>query len=191
MDDSKNKHEVKPLPHNYDGIEELDNPLPRWWLLTFYITIVFAVFYYGYYEIYDGPSSDEYLSRSLENIQDKKSVAKKGETKLLKKYEELIKDEKMMTLAQGHFATKCAACHGQKGEGLIGPNLTDKFWIYSKGKMDGILKAIKEGFPEKGMPAWDALVPAEEQPYLAAYVIRLQGTKPPNPKAPQGQPVEE
>lgn len=182
---------VKVLPHNYDGIQELDNPLPRWWLLTFYITIVFAIGYYGYYEVFSGPSSDESLAHSMQKIEAKKKVeVAKVEAQPVKGFTELIADKEMMIAAKKHFATKCAACHGQEGQGVIGPNLADKFWIYSKGDMEGILKAIREGFLEKGMPGWKDMIPAKDQPYLAAYVIGFRGTNPANAKPPQGKEVE-
>lgn len=189
QDKEKNK-EAKVLSHNYDGIQELDNPLPKWWLFTFYITIVFSIFYYGYYELYGGPSSDKYLSQSLSEIQKKKVSVKETSSETLKSFDELVSNKEMMELGKGHFSSKCAPCHGQKGEGVIGPNLTDSFWISSKGNLEGVLVAIQKGFPDKGMPAWKALIPAKEQPYLAAYVMTLKGTNPPNAKAPQGDKVE-
>ena len=91
---------------------------------------------------------------------------------------------------KGHYAAKCAACHGQNGEGLIGPNLTDKYWIHSKGKAPGLLAAIRKGFPAKGMPPWEALIPKEDHVALAAYVYSLQGTNPEGGKEPQGELIE-
>lgn len=193
MSDDKKKDQtgVEILPHNYDGIQELDNPLPGWWLLTFYITIVFSVGYYGYYEIFNGPDSDQYLAESLKSIKDNQSQAvSKSKEQPLKSYEEMLTDKKKMMVAQAHFSSKCAACHGQRGEGVIGPNLTDAFWLHSKGDIQGLLKAIQAGFLEKGMPGWKDLIPIEDQPYLAAYVKSLQGTNPPNGKAPQGEQVQ-
>ncbi|MEZ4744065.1 MAG: cbb3-type cytochrome c oxidase N-terminal domain-containing protein [Bdellovibrionota bacterium] len=183
----------KPLPHNYDGIEELDNPLPRWWLFTFFITIIFAAAYLAYYEVLDGPSSDDYLSDSmteLMNLQEQTNESNNSDETIDKVDEaKLLADPNVLAKGKEHFIAMCAPCHGQLGEGLIGPNLTDKYWLHSKGDFKGVLEAIREGFPLKGMPAWKNMIPNKEQPYLAAFLISIQGSSPPNPKEPQGTEV--
>ncbi|MBN21221.1 MAG: nitrogen fixation protein FixP [Bdellovibrionaceae bacterium] len=191
MNDSQSDNN-KPLPHDYDGIQELNNPLPRWWLVTFYGTIVFAIFYWSYYELLGGPSSDEALTSKMAVIQKAKE---KEEKKFASKSVELdakvlLKNSAMMKKAKGEYAAKCLACHGAAGEGGIGPNLTDRFWIHSQGDMKGILSSIRTGFPAKGMPPWKDLIPADVQPYLAAHIFSLRGTSPPNAKAPQGEEIK-
>lgn len=176
--------------HEYDGIQELNNPLPKWWLLTFYGAIVFSIFYWGYYELAGGPSSSQELASEMSELKEKR-VQNKPETPENIDAEAIRGDSNAMAMGEKQFVTHCAACHGQKGEGLVGPNLTDKYWIHSKGQPEAILTAIREGFPTKGMPPWGALVPEEAHIPLAVYVTTLRGTNPPNAKAPQGEPVEE
>lgn len=181
--------------HEYDGIQELDNPLPKWWLYLFYATMVFAAGYYGYYELFGGPSHIEQYKSAMENIKAKQAVAKEEQAQEAAavaevSVEDLLKDPKALEVGAGAYQQTCAACHGSKGEGMIGPNLTDKYWIHSKGDGEGVLYAIREGFPDKGMPPWKDVVPAAKHAPLAAFIISLQGTNPANAKAPQGDLVE-
>jgi cytochrome c oxidase cbb3-type subunit 3 len=93
-------------------------------------------------------------------------------------------------LGKENFTAKCVACHGQKGEGLIGPNLTDKYWLHGNGTRKDILVVIRAGVPEKGMPSWGALLKAEEQLSIAAYIYSLRNSNPANAKAPQGVEIK-
>jgi len=177
--------------HSYDGIQELDHPLPKWWVYLFYATIVYAVCYWSYYEFLGGPSHTEQYQAALAKIEKRAATAPISET--LPEdvdVEDLLKDTKALALGMESFKQYCAACHGQSGEGVIGPNLTDKYWLHSKGDYDGIMAAIIDGFPAKGMPPWGDVVPKFRQPQLAAYVISLSDTAPSNPKDPQGELVE-
>jgi len=192
---SKRKYDKPIAGHEYDGIQELNNPLPKWWLATFYGTIVFAVIYFGYYQLGNGPSHDERLANAMARIEGRYEEAKQEAVETAPPVEEIDvaavqADEAAMAVGKGHFDTKCMPCHGVNGEGTIGPNLTDEYWLHSKGGIEGILASFRVGFPEKGMPPWDTLIPAEEHVPLAAYVMTLQGTNPPNPKDPQGELVE-
>jgi cytochrome c oxidase cbb3-type subunit 3 len=175
--------------HEYDGIQELDNPLPKWWLFTFYITIVFSIFYYGYYEVFDGPSHKEQLEASLAEIEKKQAsaTADEPEVEITEELIEKIKnDSKLMALAKSEYEGKCTACHLSNGAGLVGPNLTDKYWIHSKGEVEAILLAIKKGYPDKGMPPWEELIPKEAHIPLAVYVTLFE---PAEGKEPQGELV--
>lgn len=181
--------------HSYDGIQELNNPLPGWWLATFYITIVFGAGYYGYYELMGGPSHDQQLEMTMAAIQAKQKTAEVDQTKSSGGDDNLdlagfLSDVEAMKTGEEHYKARCAACHGQKGEGLIGPNLTDNYWIHSKGKAAGLLTAIRKGFPTKGMPPWEAIIPKKDHVALAAYVYSLKGTNPEGGKAPQGELIE-
>jgi cytochrome c oxidase cbb3-type subunit 3 len=186
-----NNDNDKLMDHDYDGIQELNNPLPRWWLLTFYATIVFSIGYYFYYELMDGPDSDQRLEKSLASLmatQEKlKAEAPKAEDL---DFNAITQNSDQLAKGKEQYTGKCAACHGMNGEGGIGPNLTDNYWIHSKGQPKGILQTIKVGVTEKGMPAWDSVIPADEQAYLAAYIFTLKGTNPANAKEPQGEKVE-
>ena len=178
--------------HDYDGIQELDNPLPKWWLATFYGTILFSIIYWGYYELGRGPSSSEALATRMAAINSSYAVAEEAAMEAAENVDvdALTSDPELLAAGAKGFAEKCAVCHGDAGEGNIGPNLTDKYWVHSQGDMPGIVKAIRDGFPTKGMPPWAALMSAEEQSQIAAYVISIEGTDPPNAKEPQGELVE-
>ena len=102
----------------------------------------------------------------------------------------LLANPDQMKLGKAGYERVCATCHGKQGEGLIGPNLTDAYWIYSKGEFDSILVALREGFPAKGMPPWKDIIPKNEHGPIAAYTLSLQGTNPPNAKPPQGEEVK-
>ena len=83
---------------------------------------------------------------------------------------------------------RCAGgwpCHGQKGEGLVGPNFADEYWIHGGG-IKNVFKVIKYGVPDKGMIAWQAQLKPADMQKVGSYILTLQGTNPPNPKAPQG-----
>jgi len=189
---SKDKsHLDQPIEgHVYDGIQELNNPLPKWWLATFYATIIFAIIYFGYFEVLGGPSHDERLAAAMAKITAQQTEAMATVDESAPDVESLLADPEALAAGKAQFDKICLACHGAHGEGLIGPNLTDKYWIHGKGDAEHILTSFRVGYPEKGMPPWGAVIPAEDHLKLAAYVLSLQGTDPPNAKAPQGELVE-
>jgi len=194
-DDTKESNSVENVPgeiiqgHEYDGIQELDNPLPRWWLVTFYGTIVFSIFYYGYYELFGGPSHDALFQSEMMIIEERQPALTDVSSEDFDSLDvnSLLADSESMLAAKDHFLTKCAACHGQNGEGLVGPNLTDKYWIHSKGGIAAIVEAIRVGYPEKGMPPWGELIPPELHVYISAYVLNLPAAE---GKPPQGDLIE-
>lgn len=181
------KNEDKVLDHEYDGIQEFDNPLPNWWLATFYGAIVFSFLYVGYYHFGSGPAPEKELADEMAEIkttqlQNKQSEPPLTEADLLA----VFNDSGRRNAGSILFKEKCSSCHGVQGEGLIGPNLTDKFWIHGDGSLLAIFKTVSEGVPEKGMPPWKALLKKDELQSVVAHVNGLKGTKPANPKAPQG-----
>ena len=177
--------------HEYDGIKELDHPLPRWWVYLFYATIVYGVCYVAYYEFLGGPTHEEQYQAAMTKIKEKIEIsAAVPEPVDDVTPETLIDNLTALKIGSETFTQVCAACHGNKGEGLIGPNLTDKYWMHSNGDGEGILVAIREGFPEKGMPAWKDIIAKDKHAPLAAFVLTLQGTNPPNQKSPQGELIE-
>ncbi|MGZ3749173.1 MAG: c-type cytochrome, partial [Pseudobdellovibrionaceae bacterium] len=101
-----------------------------------------------------------------------------------------MKDPKVAAVGAATFSTKCVSCHGPQLGGLIGPNLTDNFWIHGKGTRMDIVKIIRSGVPEKGMPPWESLLSKDEVYGLAAYIISKKGSNPANPKAPQGVEIK-
>ncbi len=168
--------------HVYDGIEEHDNVLPTWWLITFFGTIIFGFIYFIHYETGSGPSTQEELKVALAQIQ---SLKKGGPVFSEERLQALFNEDAMK---QGHeiYTAKCSACHGPQGEGLIGPNLTDNFWVSGKGSRVDILGVINQGVPAKGMPAWGEQITEGELVAVAAYVTSLKGRQVPNGKPPQG-----
>ena len=172
--------------HNYDGIIELDNSLPPWWVYMFYGTIIFAITYMIYFTYFDGPTQQmEYDAEVAQAIQKKNEFLKKtaalvDETSVL-----ILTDATALAKGKSGYITKCAACHGMNGEGLVGPNLTDDYWIHGGGIKD-IFKTIKYGWPEKGMISWESQITPMEMQQISSFIITIKGTNPANPKAPQG-----
>lgn len=182
----------KILDHNYDGIQEFDNPLPGWWLATFYGTIIFTVLYIGYYHLGNGPGPLDELAQDMDKVKAMQQAGKPAdagpsEAALLAVFNDAGKREAGKKI----FAEKCASCHGPDGGGIIGPNLADNFWIHGKGGLVDIAKVVADGVADKGMPPWKTMLKEDEVFSVVAYVKSLKGTHPSNPKAPQGEEVKE
>lgn len=177
--------------HEYDGIQELNNPLPGWWLMTFYICIIFAVIYFAYYQLFGGPTLDQELSSQMSSIikEQKKTEAAQG-VKSQADYAVLLSNPEAIAKGKAEFMAKCMPCHGDKGQGIIGPNLTDNYWIHGDGTIPAILTVMNTGVPEKGMPSWKGVIPTDLQDDVAAYVYSIHGTNPPGAKTPQGEMIE-
>lgn len=174
------------LDHDYDGIQEYDNPMPRWWLATFWITIVFSVLYVLNVPVFgagQGRIADYEASmaaaQELMAAQDP-FAGLTAETLL-----EAGRDEATLTLGKATYASMCAACHAADGGGGIGPNLTDGAWIHGGSPME-VFHTINAGVPEKGMPAWGRVLRPDQLTAVTAYVLTLPGTTPAAPKAPEG-----
>jgi cytochrome c oxidase cbb3-type subunit III len=174
------------LAHEYDGIEEYDNPLPGWWVWIFWATIIFSLGYWLYYQIGPGPSViAQYDADVRAAVERQAKLAPTAGAATDETIAVLVKNPQAMVAAKDIFAARCLACHGPQGQGLIGPNLTDDYWLHG-GRPTEILRTITEGVPEKGMVPWKDQLKPEELQMMAAYVLSLAGTNPPNPKAPQG-----
>ncbi len=167
----------------HDGIEEHDNHLPRWWLLTLFGAIVFSFGYWFYYQHLTGPGQRAELAA------DEKALAELREKALSSK----ITDESLLalagdpaSLARGAelYKANCVACHEARGQGKIGPNLTDAYWIHG-GKPTQIFKVVVNGVPDKGMLSWGPVLGAAKSQDVVAYVLTLKGTNVPG-KEPQG-----
>jgi len=168
------------LDHDYDGIQELDNPLPRWWLWLFYISIVFAFGYVTFYWVGPGLSIQEKFEIDMAKDAPKNDSENTFDLSTWKP-SKLDSDA-----GKKAYLSKCAPCHGQLGEGLIGPNLTDQYWIHGDGKIEGIYAVIRDGVPEKGMISWKDLLSPKEIAEISHYITTLKGSTPSNAKAPEG-----
>ncbi len=175
------------LDHDYDGIKELDNALPPWWKWGFYITVIVGVIYLFRFHITNsGPSPlQEYdkeiaaAARQLENF-------KKNNKEAFDEKTVTLADEKGIAEGKKIFAGTCFPCHGNSGEGnAVGPNLTDNYWLHG-GSIGEVFKTINNGVPDKGMQAWGKTFSPTDVRNITSYVLSLQGTNPPNAKAPQG-----
>ncbi len=176
------------LDHDYDGIKELDNNLPPWWVYLFYACIAFAVIYLVRFEIMGGDNQEMELKKEI--AQAKIDIAE------YKKTAPDLMDENSVTLLTGAadlaagkeiFTTNCVACHRADAGGQIGPNLTDDKWILGGGIKNVFHTITNGGRDGKGMIAWskNGLKPTQIQ-LVASYVLSLQGSNPVNPKAPEG-----
>jgi cytochrome c oxidase cbb3-type subunit 3 len=188
---SENEKDQLIKGHDYDGIQELNNPLPGWWLMTFYITIVFAVVYYSYYTFFGGPTLDEELAQKMNVIQSEQQMAEESAPeKSADYYMSLVSNPEVLEKGKAEFMLKCMPCHGNNGQGLIGPNFTDDYWIHGDGSIPAILEVANNGVADKGMPPWKGVIPEDTLEAVAVYIYSLYGTEPEGAKPPQGEKVE-
>ncbi|MBJ6368705.1 cbb3-type cytochrome c oxidase N-terminal domain-containing protein [Snuella sedimenti] len=175
------------LDHNYDGIKELDNNLPPWWLYAFYISIIFSVVYLLRYHVFNGPTQIDELETELAEARTAIEAYKKTAKDLVDvNTVTLLTDASDLSAGKTVFETNCVACHMADGGGGIGPNLTDTYWILGGG-IKNVFKTISEGGRSgKGMIAWKQQLKPIEMAQVASYVLSFQGTTPANPKAPEG-----
>ncbi|MCX8089315.1 MAG: c-type cytochrome [Verrucomicrobiae bacterium] len=163
--------------HEYDGIRELDNKLPRWWVWTFYVTILFSVGYLTYYHVLamgDLSAAEYEKEMRIGNAIKAAAIAKFEGT-----WETLQPSTDPAVLARGKatFQLKCAPCHRHDGGGLVGPNLTDDFWIHGSKFADNV-RIIWNGVKEKGMLAWkEQGMKPDEVIEVASYIYTLRGAK--------------
>jgi cytochrome c oxidase cbb3-type subunit 3 len=174
------------LDHEADGIRELDNNLPRWWLWLLYLTIVFAVVYMCYYHVFHAGDlqAAEYEKEWKIGEAIKSAAISKFEGTLSSL--EPSRDPAVLAKGQQTFMMMCAPCHRPDGGGLVGPNLCDDYWIHGSNFVDN-LKIIITGVPEKGMLTWRGVLKPSEIQAVASYIYTLRGTRPPNPKPPENQ----
>lgn len=171
----------------YDGIEEMDNRLPNWWLGILWGSILFAFGYWMYYQV-TGSGPDQLAAYKQESAEVARRSAgnKPVSDELLLA---LAQDPETLKVGKKAFADNCVACHGADGQGIIGPNLTDKYWLHG-GKPAAIHKTISEGVVAKGMLAWERTLGAERVRAVTAYVLTLKGKNVAGGKAPQGDAEE-
>jgi len=180
------------LGHDYDGIRELDNRLPPWWLYGFYITIFFAVVYLWRYHVsHTAPLSHEELQIAMKQADEQKAIyLKKSANNVDENTVKRLTDAADLAGGEKVFTQSCAACHGKAGEGIVGPNLTDDYWLHG-GSVKDVFKTIKYGWPEKGMRSWKDDLSPMQIAQVASYIKSIHGTNPPNAKTKQGELYQE
>lgn len=172
--------------HEYDGIKELDNPLPPWLKYLFYVTIIISASYLVLLFVFE---DDDIIQRKEYR---KEMMAARAKTEVAVKEESVkaaaapLTQEQILAAGKVIFDKTCLVCHGKFGEGLVGPNFTDEYWIHG-GKPEDLLKVINDGVIEKGMISYKSQLNPTQINNVIAYILSLQGTNPPNPKAPQGE----
>lgn len=191
----KNLTQAKPVEeekdivfdHEYDGIRELDNKLPPWWIYGFYLTMIFAAVYLVRFSVMkDYTQEEEY---EMQEMQAQMAIAEWKKTA-----KDLIDSETVEELTEAAdldagkeiFLTQCAVCHKADGGGSIGPNLTDAHWIFG-GDIKSVFNVVAEGGRDgKGMIAWKGTLKPLEMAQVSSYILTLQGSNPPEAKAPEG-----
>ncbi|MDP2176794.1 MAG: cbb3-type cytochrome c oxidase N-terminal domain-containing protein [Bacteroidota bacterium] len=179
------------LDHDYDGIQELDNDLPPWWKYGFYLTIVMAIVYFVGYHVTGTFKSS--LQEYETELADAEKAVSEYRTKMALNVDEtnvvFLTEADKLSAGQAVYVKNCAVCHGNEGQGTIGPNFADNYWIYG-GHAKDMFVVVKNG-AKNGMKAWkDELTPTEMQNVIS-YIHSLKGTNPANPKAPQGDLFED
>ncbi|MGE0480608.1 MAG: cbb3-type cytochrome c oxidase N-terminal domain-containing protein [Phycisphaerae bacterium] len=177
------------LDHNYDGIQEYDNPTPGWWWLIFHATTVFSIVYFLFFTF--SPDAwtlaDEHQAAVAANL--RLQFGEIGELQpdaaTILKYS---RDEKWLTVGKTVFAGRCVGCHATNGQGMIGPNLTDDHWKNVK-KVEDIATVITNGAAGNAMPAWKTQLHPNEIVLTASYIASLRGKNLPGPRGPEGDAI--
>lgn len=178
---NNNPNEPKLLDHEIDGIRELDNLLPRWWVWLFNITIVFGAIYMLYYHVFKmgDLQAAEYAKESKAGEELKAVAIAKFESSIATL--EPSKDKLVLGEGQRIFLTYCAPCHRPDAGGLVGPNLCDDYWIHGSNYVDNV-KTIINGVPTKGMITWRGVLKPGQIQAVSSYIYTLRGSNPKNPK---------
>ena len=172
--------------HVYDDIREEDNQLPNWWLFILFATIVFGFgYWFVYHTIKKAPNPPEVYAADVDALKKARAAANPMSDDALA---ELAKDPAMVAAGREVFVSTCASCHAQEAQGLVGPNLTDKFWIHGDKPTD-LAKAVDVGFPDKGMPPWGPVLGPDKVRKVTAYVLSIRNTNVAG-KEPQGEPID-
>jgi cytochrome c oxidase cbb3-type subunit 3 len=176
------------MDHDYDGIKELDNNLPPWWVYLFYACIVFSVVYLVRYEIMGAPDQEAELKTEMAQAKIEVAEYMKTAPDLMdEKTVTLLTDPADLTAGKTIFDTNCVACHRADAGGTIGPNLTDENWILGGGIKNIFHTVTNGGRDGKGMIAWKGTLKPKEIQAVASYIISLKGSNPKDPKAPDGE----
>lgn len=188
--DDRGLGDYQGIVHEYDGIIELDNQLPRWWLFTLFGALVFAAGYWLYFHSYhraDLPTAAYEREKARQLAEEAEQLKLAGEVtpEMLTK---LSHDPATVEQGKAVFAEVCVTCHAEGGRGNIGPNLTDDYWLHGDQPV-AIYGTIRNGFLPKQMPAWGKTLGEERVRAVAAFVLTIKGSNVPGGKSPQGDRI--
>ena len=176
------------LDHDYDGIKELDNNLPPWWVYLFYACIIFGVVYMVRFEVLGADNQEMELKKEVAQAKiDIAEYMKTAPDMMDEKTVTLLTDPADLAAGKEIFTTNCAACHRADAGGQIGPNLTDDKWILGGGIKNVFHTLVNGGRDGKGMISWKGTLKPKEMQKVASYILSLKGSNPPDPKAPEGE----
>lgn len=177
------------LEHEYDGIKEYDNPLPGWWVKIFWGSFFFSIGYLFHYHVSgNGQSVAAAYDSEMALVRAEQARQAMGEKVNEEGLAKLVADGKTLEEGKAVFAQRCMPCHGDRAQGVIGPNLTDSHWIHGDTLMH-IFESVSEGVPAKGMPAWKMQLTPAQLRQVTAFVGSVRGTNAPGGKAPEGTPI--
>jgi len=176
-------------PNDPDGIREYDNPMPGWWVWAFRVSFWFAVCYFLWFQVFAKGSVAEDYTEDMREFRADVARRAMGSKVTEEGLEKLMGNAAVMSDARMIFQTRCVPCHGQDAQGVIGPNLTDEYWLHGRGTLLDIYGVVNEGVPAKGMPTWGRQLPPMDVAKLAAFVGTLRNRHVPG-KAPEGIPVD-
>ncbi len=180
--------------HHYDGIRELNNVTPSWFITAFVFTIIFGIIYmYRYHISKSAPLQDEEFAIEMTQAAEEKAAFAAKQTSSIDENSVVMLEGADIEAGKKIFVGTCASCHGANGgsmKGGVGPNLTDEYWIHS-GSLKDIYKSIKYGWSGTAMIAWKDQFSAKQIAQLASYVRSIKGSNPPNAKAPDGELYKE
>jgi cytochrome c oxidase cbb3-type subunit 3 len=178
--------------HELDDIKEYDNPMPGWLMAIWWGSLIFAAAYLAFYALSfgEGTMEAEYRAGAQHAVTEVDAyfaahpLVPPSSADLLAS----AANPAVLEAGRARFTRTCAPCHGDRAQGLIGPNLTDDRWIHG-GKVEQVFQTVAKGWPAKGMPPWGRALKPEELAALVSYIRSIQGSNPPNPRAPEGDPV--
>jgi len=178
-----------PMDHRYDGIEEFDNPMPAWWVWTFWGSFLFSLGYLFHFWIGTGVGDQASYEAEMVDVRAEAAQRALGQKVSEEALSLALSDKGSVSAGRVLFEARCQVCHGPLAEGLIGPNLTDDFWIHGRGTLLNLHDVIAEGVLDKGMPAWSKQLQPTELRQVIAYVGSVRGTHLAG-KEPQGELVK-
>ena len=186
------EEETVMLDHDYDGIHELDNHLPPWWKWLFYATIIWGIIYMLVYHVFDALPLQQ---KEYEIVMEDARVARDAMMALAgnnidETNVEFSDEADVLASGKAIYDRDCLVCHAPEGQGLIGPNFTDRNWIHG-GSINDIFKTIKYGVPQKGMISWQSKLSPSDMRDVASFIMTFTGTTPQNPPAPKGPEGDE